>query len=99
MSNMIELVELAKAYAQAKTPQQALSTDDKAADLCGDDDALFEAYTQLASLYRAGWDIDDETAVALLNYGVFMDVAFDGWVTIQEIYEQEVYDSYVFAEC
>lgn len=91
---MLELVELARAYAQAKTPQQALRADDKAADLCGDDDALFEAYTQLASLYRVGWDIDDETAVYLLTDGAFVDAAFDGWVA-----KQEVYDSYVLAEC
>lgn len=94
---MLELVELARAYAQAKTPQQALRADDKAADLCGDDDALFEAYTQLASLYRAGWDMDDETAVALLNEGAFMDVALDSWVTMQEVYEQEVYGGYALA--
>lgn len=67
MSSMIELVELAKAYAQAKTPQQALSADDKAAGLCGDDYVLFEEYTKLAGLYRVGWDIDDKTAVIMLR--------------------------------
>lgn len=79
VTDMTILVVLAKGCAAADSPQAALSADDKASDACGDDNVLFEDYTNLASLYRAGWDGSDETAVALLADGTFMDLTLNAW--------------------